>query len=116
LPWQSSTVVHWKDQAREDWKRVIQYLETTYGVLAARSGTAVRFRWAELEVAHTLPPQPAPLFGVAFLPTSMLILRVDLAFQVGDLWTVVDAPLSVAVFPTFTDVALWGSQLVEFVP
>ena len=44
------------------------------------------------------------------MPTSMLILRVDLAFQAGDVWTVVDSPLSVAVFSTFTDVAHLGDH------
>ena len=102
LPWQTSMVVQWEDHAREDWNSVIKYLEVNFGGLAVRSGTAVRFRWAELEVANALPTRTGPLFGVESLPNSMLVLKVDLAFRAGDLWTTVESPVSVAVFPTFT--------------
>jgi len=110
LPWQTSMVVQWDDHAREDWNRVIKYLELNFGVPAVRSGTAVRFRWAELEVANTLPTRSSPLFGVDSLPNSMLVLRVDLAFRAGDLWTMVESTLCVAVFPTFTHLPHFGDH------
>lgn len=108
MPWQAGMITHWKPNAREDWNRVIHYLEVTFGASSVNESTAARFRCSELEVAHMMLPQPEPLFGLPSVSTSILVLRVDLAFKTGDLWTVIDAPLSVAVFPIFTPALFSG--------
>ena len=68
------------------------------------------FKWADMRPAHMMPPQHPPLFGVPSLTAPMLVLDVDLAFQAGDLWTVVEAPLSVAVFPVAIDLSHLGDH------
>ena len=103
-------IAHWKPNARRDWNRAIHYLEVTFGASFVNESIAARFRWSELEVAHMMLPQPEPLFGLRPVCTSMLVLRIDFAFKTGDLWTVIDAPLSVAVFPIFTPVPHLGDH------
>ena len=65
-------IVHWRQNAREDWNQVIKYLEVTFGASSVRVSTAVRFRWAELEVAHLMLPQPELLFGLLLFPIQCL--------------------------------------------
>lgn len=103
-------IAHWKPNAREGWNEVINYLEVTFGASSVKVSTAVRSRWAELEVAHMMLPQPEPLFGLPSFSTSTLVMRVDLAFKAGDLWTVIDASLFVAVFPILTPVPHLGDH------
>lgn len=103
MPWQSKMVAHWQEGSREDWNNVIHFFEKVYSIQAVRVGTAVRFKWSDMRLAQMMPSQHPPLFGVRSLSASMLVLDVDLAFQAGDLWTVVEASLSVAVFAVATE-------------
>ena len=49
MRWHSKMVAHWQEWARQDWNNVIHFLEKMYGIQAVRVGTAVRFKWSDIE-------------------------------------------------------------------